>query len=168
MSHSGHSLLATAAAACAAIMASVVFAAPVIPAEEQPPVRHLAVDSVSLSASRVATVDACAVSLHGLRAAHAVASGQVWPDALATPPRQAAVGSLAWAGIDETAALLGLPAPKRTTPATGTPPRDVAADESPNLESLAGIPAPEPPGLMLAGVALAAGGLAWKRRRRTA
>lgn len=100
-----------------------------------------------------------------LRTRRCVDAGRVLPDWLTAPAALMPTGSLTWAGVDESVIVASLPQPKpESVKAAGV--RDFAANDNPNLELLTAIPAPEPPTIVMAGLALAAGGLVWNQKRR--
>lgn len=91
---------------------------------------------------------------------------RVLPDSLTAPASLMPAGTLAWAGIREAATLVEVQQSAPKQPARRAEMRDVAADATPNVELLTAIPAPEPPAVMLAGVAVVAGGMVLSRTRR--
>lgn len=92
---------------------------------------------------------------------------RVLPESLTAPANLVPRGSLRWAGIQEAVTLLiSLPEQPGSEAVKQARLRELAAAESPNLELLTAIPAPEPSALALTGFALAAGCLVIQRRRR--
>ena len=115
---------------------------------------------------RAARIDLVSLTVLYLPAVRQHGAGQVLPDSLTAPAALMPSGTLSWAGIREAATLVEVEqfSPKRQARRADL--RDVARDAAPNVELLTAIPAPEPPTVVLASLALVAGGLVLNRHRR--
>jgi hypothetical protein len=92
-----------------------------------------------------------------------IAAQQVIPEQLLNLESLTPCGSFSWAGIDEFAELDAAPMAERKDLKRKTAAQDKSDEIDPEL--LTAAPAPEPPTSVLAGIALVAGGI-WTRARR--
>ncbi|MFM8413304.1 MAG: hypothetical protein ACKOCX_01125 [Planctomycetota bacterium] len=115
---------------------------------------------------RAARVDLVSLPVLYLPAVRQHDAGRVLPDSLTAPAALMPSGTLSWAGIHEAATLVEVQESSPKQQAKRADLRDVASDAAPNVELLTAIPAPEPPAVVLAGLALVAGGLVLNRQRR--
>jgi len=159
-----HTLLAFAVSCLGAIFATAASAAIMAPPVDGPTAVLAAAEWPDIVRQRSVEMHVASLSVLYIPTCRCCDHGRVLPDWLTAPASLTPTGSLTWAGIEEAATIATLAQPqKESDKAAGI--NDFARDGSPDVELLTAIPAPEPPAMVMAGLALAAGGLVWNRKR---
>lgn len=160
-------LLTATVSTLVAVLTVNAEAALIAPATEGPATRLTSIAEQSMVPPRQADLGTVSRRVIYCPAGRVADAGRVLPDWLTAPAALRPTGSLSWAGIQEAAAMIAaLPEQPRNDSDRRGSPREVVATESPNLDLLTAIPAPEPPAIVMLGFALAAGGLVWTQNRR--